>query len=173
MKCVHPRKAHRLMKEFLNCACDLFCEDEKVEILLKKGSCFSAESVDCVADCEELEIEYNFDQIWDEGANLFRTFWTKKYPMLKEFSDITLALLHELGHLETSDEVRKTFTFKDRHITWEAIDLLFDDDTEKNFQYFSMPDEASATKWGINWLADEVHKKIALTFEKQFLACFQ
>ena len=173
MKCVHPRKAHRLMKEFLNCACDLFCEDEKVEILLKKGSCFSAESVDCVADCEELEIEYNLEQVWDEGANLFRTFWTKKYPMLKEFSDITLALLHELGHLETSDEVRKTFTFKDRHIAWEAIDLLFDDDTEKNFQYFSMPDEASATKWGINWLADEAHKKIALTFEKQFLACFQ
>ena len=77
---------------------------------------------------------------------MFRAFWTEKYPMLKEFSDITLALLHELGHLETNDEVRKTFSYKDRYITQETIGLLFDNDTEKNFQYFSMPDEASARR---------------------------
>ena len=173
MKCVHPRKVHRLMEDFLNYACDLFCDDVKTEIILKKGSCFSAEGVDCVADCEELEIEYNLDQVWDEGADLFRRFWTAKVPMLQEFSNITLTLLHELGHLETNDEVRAVFTFKDRHVTWEAIDLLFDNDTEKNFRYFEIPDEASATQWGIDWLADAEHQRVVKIFEQNFMACFK
>lgn len=173
MKCIHPRKAHKLMTEFLNCACDLFCEDEKTEIILKKGFCFSAESVDCVADCEELEIEYNFEQIWDDGMLLFRNYWTERVPMLKQFANITLTLLHELGHLETSDEVRKTFSFKDRHLLWETIDLLYNDDIEKNYKYFAMPDEASATMWGINWLADTNHQIIVKEFEKNFMACFK
>ena len=173
MKCTNPRKAHRLMSDFLNYASDLFCGDEKIEILLKKGNCFCAESVDCVTDYEELEIEYNLDQIWDDGMTLFRNFWISKVPTLEDFANITLTLLHELGHLETSDEVRKTFSFQDRALTWEAINLLCDNDKEKNYQYFAMFDEAKATQWGIDWLADERNKKVTKEFEKKFLACFQ
>ena len=153
MKCVHPRKAHRLMEDFLNYACDLVCDDVKTEIILK--------------------IEYNLEQVWDNGIELFRKFWEERAPILQEFSNITLTLLHELGHLETNDEVRAVFTFKDRHITWETINLLFDNDTEKNFRYFEMLDEASATQWGIDWLADSEHQRITKIFEQNFMACFK
>lgn len=173
MKCVHPRKAKKLMEDFVNYASDLFCDDEKTEIILRKGYCFSAESVDCVADCEELSIEYNLEQIWDNGMALFRKFWEERAPILQEFSNITLTLLHELGHLETSDEIRKTFSYKDRHILQEAIDFLYDTEAEKNYYYFKMPDEASATQWGINWLTDTENQKVTKIFEKNFLACFR
>lgn len=173
MKCVHPRKAKKLMQDFVNCASDLFCDDEKTEIILVKSDYFSAESVDCVADCEELEIYYNFDQIWDDGAELFRNYWVKKESILNDFSNITLTLLHELGHLETNDQIRKSFTYEKRHLLYSSINFLYDNDEEKNYQYFAMPDETAATEWGINWLKKAENKKIAKEFEKKFLACFQ
>lgn len=173
MKCVYPRKAKHSMTEFLNTACDLYCDDEKVEIILKKSDAFAAESTDCATAYEELEIYYNLETLEDDGAKLFRDYWTQKEPMLKEFSNIVLTLLHELGHLETTDEIRKTFTYKMRQLAWECIDLQDYSKEEKECQYFAMPDETAATEWGINWLKKAENKKIAKEFEKKFSTCFQ
>lgn len=176
-KCIHPRKAYNLMKEFLNEISDLcyFDGDDyyKTEILLCKADEFAAECVDCVAECDELEIYYNFENLYGEGAKLFRTYWTKKVPMLKGFANITLTLLHELGHLETNDKIRQTFSVEMRKLTWFAIDNKFNNVDDKNYHYFAMPDEASATQWGIDWLSNAEHRKIAKIFEKKFLACFE
>lgn len=178
MKCVHPRKAHKLMEDFLNLASDLYytyddCdEQDKTEITLVKSDCFSAESVSCVADCDTLEVYYNLDGLFDDGMKMFRSYWTNKVPMLKGFADITLTLLHELGHLETNDEIRKTFSSELRQLAWFAIDNKFNNVVDKNFQYFGMPDEATATKWGIAWLSDFEHRKLAKAFEQKFFACF-
>ena len=176
-KCIHPRRAYNLMKNFLNDVSDLyyFNEDEfeKTEILLRKSDAFAAESVDCVADCDTLEIYYNLDTLTDEGSKLFRAYWTDKVPMLKGFADITLTLLHELGHLETSDELRKTFSYEMRQLAWSAIDMTCDNVKEKNIKYFGMPDETAATQWGIAWLSDAENRKYAKAFEKEFFACFE
>lgn len=176
-KCIHPRRAYNIMRDFLNEISDLcfFDGDEycKTEILLRKSDEFAAESVECVADCDELEIYYNFDNLDDRGSKLFRSYWTKKVPMLKGFADITLTLLHELGHLETNDEIRQSFSFEMRKLAWFAIDSQFDNVDDKNYHYFAMPDEASATQWGIDWLSDPEHRKIAKAFEKRFWTCFE
>ena len=178
--CIHPRRAYNLMRSFLNTASDLYytydeddSEIDKTEILLKKGDCFCATTYDCISDCDTLEIEYNFDELWSNGADLFRAYWTKKVPMLKGFSNITLTLLHELGHLETSEAIREAFSFEMRQLTWFAIDNKCDNEAEKNFKYFKMPDEAAATNWGINWLSNAENRKIAKHFEKEFWACFE
>ena len=178
MKCVHPRKAYNLMKAFLNAASDLVytCggeEPDKIEIIPRKSDCFSAENVDSVDNCDTLEIYYNFDGLFDESMKLFRDYWTQKVPMLAEFADITLTLLHELGHLETTDKIRSEFSNEWRNIFWFAIDVTCEDDTEKNRRYFEMPDERAATEWGIEWLKNAEHQRLAKNFEKNFYSCFK
>ena len=170
--CVHPRKAYNLMKTFLNTASDLYCDDEKTEITLHKSDSFAAESVNCVADCDTLEVYYNYDNLHDEGSKVFRSYWTKREKMLKGFADITLSLLHELGHLETNDKVRKDFSYEMRQLTWSAIDFTYESIEEKNLKYFEMPDETAATEWAIKWLQNADNRKTAKAFEKRFMACF-
>ena len=94
--------------------------------------------------------------------------------MLKGFSDVTLALLHELGHLETIDALHE-----DGYSRFERMEnLLYINDSGKgnfnllNFMYFNMRDEKAATHWAIEWLSDPEHRKLAKKFEKQFFACF-
>ena len=178
MKCVHPRKAYNLMKAFLNAASDLVytCggeEPDKIEIIPRKSDCFSAENVDTVDNSETLEIYYNFDGLFDESMKLFRDYWTQKVPMLAEFADITLTLLHELGHLETTDKIRAEFPNEMRELFWFAIDSNGGDNDEKNRRYFEMPDERAATEWGIEWLKDAEHQRFAKNFEKNFYSCFK
>ena len=178
MKCVHPYRAYRLMKIFLNKASDLMytCggeEPDKIEIIPRKSDCFSAENVDSVDNCDTLEIYYNFDGLFDESMELFRSYWTQKVPMLAEFADITLTLLHELGHLETTDKIRSEFSNEWRNIFWFAIDVTCENDAEKNRRYFEMPDERAATEWGIEWLKDTEHQRLAKNFEKNFYSCFK
>ena len=197
--CVHPRRAYNLMKNFLNNACTLehtymyrtllnphdkptewrfsdYIEDfESITINLHKGDYFCAESVDTVEDAEEgvLNIYYNFNELNDEGAKLFRSHWTVKNPMLKGFANITLVLLHELGHLETTDEIRSTFSYFDREMTLIKLNQQYQDYTSLNNAYFDMPDESAATNWGIKWLSNPENRKIAKAFEKKFFACFE
>lgn len=167
------KKIVRLMEYFVNTACDLYCEDEKIYITLIKSDVFAAESVDCATAYEDLEIYYNLDTLNDEGAKLFRSYWIEKDPIVAEFANITLTLLHELGHLETTDEVRKTFSYKMRQLAWECIDLQYESRKDKEYQYFGMPDEAAATQWGINWLKDPENYQIAKEFERQFFKYFK
>lgn len=121
-----------------------------------------------------LIIHYNFENLFDDGTKIFRAYWTHKCPMLKGFSDVTLALLHELGHLETIDELHENGYSK-----FERMEtLLYISDSGKgnttlqNFMYFNMTDEKAATYWAIEWLSDPEHRKLAKKFEKQFFACF-
>ena len=73
---------------------------EKTEILLHKSDCFAADTSDFIGDDAEQVVFYNFDELFDESAIFFRDFWCERAPMLKDFEDITISLLHELGHLE-------------------------------------------------------------------------
>lgn len=180
MKCVHPRRAFNLMKQFLNTASDLeyTCEDDDciypIEIHLSKGEDFCAQGIDSLDEAEDgiLDIGYNFNELWDESAKIFRAYWTAKSPILKGFSDITISLLHELGHLETTEEIRPNFSIKKRMEVLEELQDRYPNYTELNYAYFDMPDEKSATEWSINWLSNAENRKCAKAFEKKFFACF-
>ena len=178
MTCVHPRKAQKIMKKFVNDASDIvyLTEDdtyEKIEILVQKGEDFSAESPETVLDWSELAITYNFDELYDNSAKLFRAYWAERYPLIKGFADITISLLHELFHLEVNDEIRKTFTYDDRKL---ALYALYDapmSNEERNRIYFGLPDEAAATEGAIKWLSVKENAKKAKKFEKEFFKCFE
>lgn len=158
--CIHPRIAQRVMQNFVNDA------SSSGGIIVRKGKEFCAV-------CSEKRIEYSFDGLADEGMAIFRKYWAEKAPVFNEFSNATLSLLHELGHVETNARVRRNFTWKMRQLAWAAIDMQYETNEEKNNHYFEMPDEKAATEWAIEWLADANHKHIAKLFETQFLACFE
>ena len=185
--CIHPRKVRKVMKQFLNETCDLtytYLADEPdtiaiksdtITIELSKGRQFCAEGIDTVNDAVNgvLNIYYNLDQLSHKVTKIFRSYWTEKNPMLKGFSDVTLALLHELGHFETADEIRETFTFADRTLAMTAIRNNCHDLKSANYTYYKMPDETAATEWAINWLSNAENRKKAKAFEKKFFACFE
>ena len=173
MKCVHPRKAFNLMQQFINNANDLYY-NYSIDVRLKKGDCFCADGIDSLDEAEDdtLTINYNFDELWDISAKIFRAYWTKKSPILKGFSDITITLLHELGHLETTEKVRPNFSINYREEVIEELTNKYRDYTILNHYYFALPDEKSATEWAIEWLSNAENRKIAKAFEKKFFACF-
>ena len=161
---------------------DIVWDDARKEMRVAKVTdAFCARiPLDCkVADENIGYIFYDFNRI--ENNNQFRIYWTRSIPMLKGFANITLILLHELGHFETNDEVRKYFSHDDRDnliaeiensYTIELDDETYIDIEAINEAYFELPDEYAASMWGFNWLADPEHRKIAKAFEKEFFACF-
>ena len=174
MKCVHTRRVASLMKAFLNDASDLLTADgEVVEIMLHKDNSFQADIVENQSEYDELDIYYNFDELFAESSKIFRAYWVERCPMLKGFSDITISLLHELGHLETNEEIRPDFPVFARELAMLAIEDRATDNTERNNLYFALPDEKAATEWAIKWLSDAENRKKAKKFEKKFFACFE
>ena len=174
MKCTSIHRVSRLMKAFLNDACDLLTnEGETVEIMLQKCQSFQADIVENQSEYEELDIYYNLDELFAESSKIFRAYWVERCPMLKGFSDITISLLHELGHLETNEEIRPEFPVAMREIALMGIEERFDNDLDRNRFYFALPDEKAATEWAIKWLSDAENRKKAKKFEKKFFACFE
>ena len=174
LKCTSTHRVSRLMKAFLNEACDLLTVDgEIVEIMLHKSDCFQADIVENQSEYDELDVYYNLDELFSESSKLFRNYWTEICPMLKGFSDVTISLLHELGHLETNEEIRPDFPVFARELAMLAIEDRVTDNTERNNLYFALPDEKAATEWAITWLSDAGNRRKAKKFEKKFFACFE
>lgn len=113
-------------------------------------------------------ITYNLDQLSSQGQKQFRQDFVNRCPLAKGFANITLTLLHELGHLETETEEMEEF---DRELAIAMIEMFVPRE-ERNFMYFKMPDETKATDWAIQWLQNAENRKIAKAFEKKFFACF-
>lgn len=83
-----------------------------------------------------------------EGAKAFKDFFIKHCPMAKDFNNITISLLHEIGHIMTIDESYG-----------EQIK------TKDNEKYFTSHDEWIATEWAINFLINNT--KLLRKFEKK------
>ena len=196
MKLKHPRKVMWVMRDFLNNASDLTCEqwylpskDKMIELGLDLGDLFAGfghmekEIVKktCVLtkengfrayhywdDCDRttFHIGYNLEELYCKGSKQFRQDITRRSSITKGFANVTLALLHELGHLSTERD--EDF---DRESAMALIKLLPKE--ERNFAYFKMPDEKAATDWAIEWLQNAENRKLAKAFEKKFFACFE
>lgn len=105
----------------------------------------------------------------NKGDQQFRSDFVSRCLKAKGFANITLSLLHELGHFETH-----FMEFKNYNRTKEITLLreLYPKETI-NFAYFRLPDETAATNWAINWLDNVENRKRAKAFEKEFFSCFE
>lgn len=138
----------------------------------------------------KIRIGYNLNQLMEKDITGVYKDMYQRSKITKGFANITLTLLHELGHAETEEEIRKTFSYEDRAKTDQHIDeLMFKkygfalfDETDKLFKqaifetnelYRQMPDEHAATDWAIQWLENADNRKIAKKFEKKFFSCFE
>lgn len=194
----HPRKVMWAMRDFMNEASDLtyeaiffpsqeecdkngwdffesfhhtYTEEYPRECKMinftgtKQGFC----AINCYdEDLEIFEIGYNIDQLFSKGNTQFRRHFEAICPMARGFADITISLLHELGHFSTEQEIegydrRTEIDFLEKYVPKEVI----------NYAYFMLPDEMAATLWAVEWLQDAENRKIAKAFEKKFFACFE
>ncbi len=165
-KCIHPRKVERFMKEFADKAI-LDTGTDLIKTHFKYKGYFAAMLYGYyphgIAD-----IVYGFEDLQDDSQKQFRKDFVSRCKIAKGFADITLDILHEIGHFAT-EEVSRSY---DRR---QAILKLYRDFPQAviNFKYFGLPDEKAATDWAIDWLSISDHRKIAKDFEKKFFSCFE
>lgn len=176
--CANPALVERIMREFLQAISTLTCTDEETEgekirsIVLIKGTQGFKTNLD-PNNPADIEIEYDFDSLtWKDKENqkFNRNFYTR-CPIARGFADITLTLLHELGHNETFDLLPDSY---DRLRAVIKIALKHKKNLDKCIDlYFNLPDEYLATQWAIDWLQDPEHQKIAKRFERKFFAAWR
>lgn len=219
MTLVHPYKVRKVMREFLDTASDLeycYCYWTGESLVKENGEIdfdkFNRGKRKCIVEkavednfyawlgCEKenFVIGYNFDALMKHDSG-FREDINERSPLTKGFADITLALLHELGHFETEHKISKDFNkevelekglnaltdFLVEKYGFEgkediALHCLFNQKFENMVTklvnqtiYFKLENERLATDWAIKWLENPENRKIAKKFEKAFFACFE
>ena len=90
----------------------------------------------------------------DIGDKQFRQDFVERCPMGRGFANVTISILHEIGHHFHREE----YIFCDYDEYENATD----------FDHFKLPCEMVATDWAIEWLQDPFHRKIAKAFEHEF-----
>jgi hypothetical protein len=124
---------------------------------------------------ETFRIGYDVEDIAGNGNKGHADFSVNFYsrcPMAKGFANITLILLHELGHICTDGDL-EDWSWLDRVEALDDIGEKCKTRREKNFAYFKLPDEKAATDWAIEWLQNPENRKLAKAFEKKFFACLE
>lgn len=179
----HPRKVMWAMRDFINEIHDLTYtalywnfEEKKLESKEEKAVCKMVHCKDNFSAClsdkgyHEFRIGYDIEHLMNDKTG-FRKNFESRCPAARGFADVTLALLHELGHFSTEQDFEGTDYNRDAAMF--TIFLLADSETEANEMYFQLPDERNATDWAIEWLANAENRKTAKRFEKKFFACFE
>lgn len=176
-KCANARLCSKLMKEFIADASDLSDEIEIGELTVERKRFISLTKGRCgfraYVGATKIRIEYDFQSMAknDVGQSEFRRNITMRDASLRGFSDVTLSLLHELGHFETEGDVPfgyDRFKAQKDYRKWCGDDLRL-----LNLMYFSLPDEWLATQWAIDWLSDEDNRKRAKQFERDFFKAWR
>lgn len=91
----------------------------------------------------------------DEGDRLFRKDFVSRCPLARGFADVTLSILHEIGHHFHREE----FIF---------MENVKEYDEATGEDHFKFPCEIVATNWAIEWLQDPEHRKQAKAFEREY-----
>lgn len=91
----------------------------------------------------------------DEEDQRFRRFFIGLFPSGRGFANVTISILHELGHWATRHEV-------DWNEYWVEAENTY------GWDYFNLKAERMATDWAINWLSDPENRKIAKAFEVEY-----
>ena len=196
----NPRKIIWAMRDFVNSAHDLQYEygrtysdmlpenatpaeflewfESGESIYEKRSAKMTSVGRYCACVCDEgatFRIGYDEKDIACNryaGNSDFAVDFYKRCPMGRGFANVTLVLLHELGHICTDDNVSEWDALK-RIERREEIHQQYHTRREINFAYFQMPDEMAATNWAIEWLQDPEPRRMAKAFEKKFFACLE
>ena len=102
-----------------------------------------------------LTVPASFDQ--QETDRIFRKDFTTRCPLAKGFADVTISILHEMGHYATRDNFNADVYEK------QVAEVGAD-----QWEYMKIPYEMLATCWAICWLMDPDNRKLAKSFEKNF-----
>lgn len=89
--------------------------------------------------------------IKDNGDKAFRRDFVSRCPMAQGFADVTLSILHEIGH----------------HFNRDSFDES-EYEGEEEETHFSLPCEIIATNWAIEWLQSKENRRVAKAFEKEY-----
>ena len=100
---------------------------------------------------DELDmVEYAILQS-DFCAQAFATNFVNKCQPAASLSIFTMSLLHELGHLETSNEMRDDTQQRDK------VHDLFSRDQKKGMEkYLKLHNEVIATEWAYSWFLENL-----------------
>lgn len=90
-----------------------------------------------------------------ESDKAFRKDFVARCPMGRGFANVTLSVLHEIGHFFNKE-------------AFDAQDMDEYKNVTEYEEYFALPCEKVATDWAINWLQNKEHRKVAKAFEKSF-----
>ena len=172
--CAHPRKVINIMKEFLRSATSL-----PNEIKMKKSNeGFYTLLGDYGTPPEEDEpivIAYDTNSLRHSDISeieFARFVNTLSKGLTKGFANITVALLHELGHQETKASLPCGYAV-DRLFDYAIISESEASLAEKNRLYFKLKDERKATEWAVEWLSNAENRRKAKAFEKAFFKAWR
>ena len=170
VKCIHPIKVNRIIKAFLEdvvvLPIDIVVAHENTDAI------YYAVDGDITEEDEEIVVyvphweKANYKD--DFGGKCFRKDFVKRCPLAKGFSDVTISLLHEIGHTMTKSALPADY---DREKECDKVNKI-KGKTAHTYAYFKMLDEVLATDWAIEWLSNADNRKIAKKFEKKFFKCF-
>ena len=90
----------------------------------------------------------------DEEDKTFRANFVSRCPMARGFSNVTISILHEIGHYYTQEYITLEY--------YAEVDNTFGE------AYYDIEGERVATDWAIQWLQDSDHRKMAKRFEKEY-----
>ena len=90
----------------------------------------------------------------DDSDIAFRADFIRRCPLADTYMDVTLSILHELGHCFTAEN---------------ADGIYPDENTCTDQEYFAVHDEMIATDWAINWLHNKDNQTLAKQFEQNWL----
>ena len=97
----------------------------------------------------------------------FEQFFRSLSNYAKDFSFVTLSILHEMGHIVTDDDIPLKY---DRFAEIDRITAQAKSKNELIRSYFRLYDEKMATLWAVKWLTVKANRKLAKQFEDEFYA---
>ena len=92
-----------------------------------------------------------------EMDKAFRKDFVSRCPLAQGFADVTISILHEMGHYATRDNFNADVYGK--QVEEAGADMA---------KYMAIPYEMLATCWAICWLMDPNNRKEAKNFERNF-----
>lgn len=123
------------------------------KIIIARDRCSEGNwAMDITNTIPRLKVPKDLDYT-DEEDRMFRADFIVRCPIAKDFSDITLTILHEFGHWYTRN----------------VMDVIvYNEIIQREDDYFTNPYEILATQWAICWLLCPANQQVAKSFENEY-----
>jgi hypothetical protein len=129
-------------------------ELKKIDDIVKHFVQSINEEYDCAMGLDFMAQLDNDIVVWsiltlEKSGEAFYNNFVSRFPKAKGFSLFTLSVLHEVGHLETENEMEDDVDIRNNEIM-------------TNEEYFNLFNERIATDWAGYWIEKNFQKAISL-----------